>query len=183
MQSSALAFLVVITCHSSAASTKATVHYLGVGSNVDQSVMERRIGSKPLSAEPACAPDHRLAFTAIGTWPEPAFASVEPSPYAGQECHGVLYTLSLSQMARLCVSEMVPAGYSLLPVRCETYAGERVGAFALNANGPGRALEAIAGPIRPSRRYLELIREGARKSGLAPSWLDRLAKLQPAPGT
>jgi hypothetical protein len=159
--------------------TEPTVRYFGFGANVDQSVMERRIGSRPLAAEPAVAHGYRLAFTALGFGPEPAFASIEPAPARG-ECHGVLYTLDLPQMARLCASEGVPFAYLVSNVRCTTYDGARLGACALKANGPGRMVDSAFGRIRPSARYLNLIRAGAMNSGLSESWLEYLDALEPA---
>ncbi|KAJ1618139.1 hypothetical protein T492DRAFT_1094934 [Pavlovales sp. CCMP2436] len=155
-----------------------TMRYFGFGSNLDAKLMQRRIGSAPISAEPAIVYGHRLAFTAgTGFGPEPGFASLEPAARA--RCHGVLYTLELPQMARLCASEAVPIGYTPISVRCATYGGQTLSATTLRANGPGRLIEAAFGPIRPSARYLQLIRDGADASGLATEWLEYLAALEP----
>lgn len=157
-----------------------TVRYFGFGANVDQQLMRRRIGGAPLGAEPAAATGYRLAFTALGFGPEPGFASIERSVAGPSEIHGVLYTLDAAQMARLCASEAVPLAYSVISVRCATYDGRVVGACALQANGPGRIVEAAFGPIRPSERYLGVVRAGARASGLADSWLEYLETIEPA---
>lgn len=151
-----------------------TVKYLGIGSNVDPNVMRARIGSTPVRWEPALVREHRLAFTALGAGSEPAFASIEPTKGREiDECHGVLYTLTIGQLVRLCASEGVPFAYDLVSVPCETYSGRFTGACAFRAKGPGRIIEQLI-DLRPSRRYLDLIREGARKSGLSPSWRERL---------
>ena len=160
--------------------TGLTVRYFGFGANVDQQLMRRRIGSVPLGAEPAMATGYRLAFTALGFGPEPGFASIERSVGGPSEIHGVLYTLDAAQMAALCASEAVPLAYSVISLRCATYDGRTVGASALQANGPGRIVEAAFGPIRPSERYLGVIRAGARASGLADSWLRYLETIEPA---
>lgn len=159
-----------------------TVRYFGFGANVDQQLMQRRIGGTPLSAEPAMAKGYRLAFTALGFGPEPGFASIERSKMGDpSEIHGVLYTLDAAQMARLCATEAVPLSYSVISFRCTTYDGQAVGACALQANGPGLLVEAALGTIRPSERYLGVIRAGAKASGLADSWLQYLETIEAAP--
>lgn len=157
----------------------ATVRYFGFGANVDQELMRRRIGSVPLSAEPAVVRGHRLAFTATPGPGLPGVGSLEPS-YGQSECHGMLYTLSAAQMVRLCASEGLPVAYSLVSVPCIPYAGGgRVGASTLRAKGYGTLIESALGPIRPSERYIGVIRAGARASGLRDTWIEYLDSIVP----
>ncbi|KAG8459090.1 hypothetical protein KFE25_002497 [Diacronema lutheri] len=153
-----------------------SVRYFAYGANNDQQLMRRRIGSEPLAAEPAVAQGFRLAFTALGVPPEPGFASIEPA-HGLSECHGVLYTLTFEQMARLCATEAVPVAYAVVSLKVRTYHGQSVGAATLRANGVGALLESMFGPIRPSERYLNIIRAGARESGLSEEWLTHLGAL------
>lgn len=173
-----LRVLLVVAVVATARQPAATLRYFGFGSNVDTQLMRRRIGSEPLSAEPALVKGYRLAFTAamgIG----PGMGSLEPASQLQRECHGVLYTLTVEQMARLLASEGVPLAYSLINVRCMTYGGVPVSAAALRANGFGNIIESAMGPIRPSERYINLIRAGARDSGLTDEWQAYLATIKP----
>merc|ERR1719424_270716 len=152
-----------------------TVRYFAYGSNLAASVREGRRKLSPISAAPGFVKDHRLAFNMPGFSPsEPAFASIARAP--GEECHGGVYELGLSDWAKLCASEGVPFGYRVTDVEVELYAGERVQAWTLEGGLP-----AFVGDLPPSERYLALLRDGARELGLTRAWQERLAQVQTAP--
>ena len=76
-----------------------------------------------------------------------------------------------------CASEGVPLAYRIITVSVKRYDGRERRAYTLQAavRFPGGALERA-----PSRRYLDLIRDGARESGLRDSWLEKLDSISPA---
>ncbi len=163
------------------------VRYFSFGSNMLRSVLEGRRGIVPLARTPAVCADHRLAFTALGIPPfEPAFASLEPA--AGRSCHGVLYTLALPDWLRLCASEGVPFAYRTIPVQVRAYAAgmapenasEFISAMSLRSFQPQTLLSLPPLELRPSKRYLGLIKAGAAESGLTQAWQKELAAQRPA---
>ena len=109
------------------------VSYFAFGSNMASSVLEGRRGLRPLAPrQRALARGFKLAFTLPGFAPlEPAFASLEEA--AGEECHGVLYTLSPLDWLRLCASEGVPFGYRVVTVQLQLYDGRKQEAYSLQA--------------------------------------------------
>lgn len=149
------------------------VRYFAYGSNLAASVREGRRQLRPLSTSCGFVRDARLAFNMPGFGPaEPAFASLQAAP--GQECHGGVFELDLSDWLKLCVSEGVPfGGYTVKSVDVELYSGGTVPAFTLVGGLPF--------DLPPSERYLSLIRDGAQELGLTRAYQDRLAKVQIAP--
>eukprot|EP00899_Mesostigma_viride_P024271 jgi/Mesvir1/5028/Mv02236-RA.1 len=144
------------------------IPYFAFGANLNQRVLRGRRGITPLAQEPAVLKQYRLAFNMLSLSAlEPSFASVEPSA-AGDEVHGVLYRLTRSQFLSLCRSEAVTV---------HPYEGTQQTAFTLRtSDGPWRSPWGLDVP--PSRRYLGLIREGARESGLREEWLEHLRNLK-----
>jgi hypothetical protein len=157
------------------ASASVTVRYFAYGANLAAAVREGRRQLSPVSAAPGLVRDHRLAFNVPGFSPmEPAFASIARAP--GDECHGGVYELSVSDWLRLCASEGVPFGYRVCGVDVELYDGSTVPAWTLEAGLPS-----AFGDLPPSERYLQLIRDGAQELGLTRTWQQRLAQVQAAP--
>ena len=123
----------------------------------------------------------RLAFNMIGFSPqEPAFASIKPSSNKDDECHGGVFQLTLFDWFRLLASEGVPfggpLGYQVREVTVQLYSGGSVKALTL-----GSGLLASPVELPPSKRYLGLIRTGARELGLTSAWQRRLADIQTTP--
>lgn len=171
--------LVLLSCswNSAAASVPAdgagiVVRYFAYGANLASTVREGRRQLRPLSTACGFVKDSRLAFNMPGFGPaEPSFASLRTSP--GQECHGGIFELTLSDWLKLCASEGVPFGYAVREVQVELYAGGSVSAFTLVGGLPF--------DLPPSERYLSLIREGARELGLTAAYQERLSRVQTAP--
>uniref|UniRef100_A0A7S3SXV2 gamma-glutamylcyclotransferase n=1 Tax=Strombidinopsis acuminata TaxID=141414 RepID=A0A7S3SXV2_9SPIT len=169
------------------------VEYFAIGSNMKEEVMTKRRRITPVApARPAVAPNHELTFDVPGlSVLEPAFAAIKPNE--GRECHGVLYTLTPADWLRLLASEGVPLAYRPVPLTVECYDGRRVEAMSLGVGagiptaqfrGTRKGVDDVAEiQPRPSQRYLNLLREGARESGLAATWVEYLEGLQPAPGS
>ncbi|MCX4243099.1 gamma-glutamylcyclotransferase family protein [Paraliomyxa miuraensis] len=145
------------------------------GSNLHPEVRERRRGLLPSAVVPAVLSDWRLSFELPGLpLVEPAMASIVPAP--GHEVHGLLLRFSPEQLATLERSEGGGLFYETVQVHARSYAGERIRAVAFKARP-----ELVVAERPPSRRYLALIREGARRSGLHSDYCRKLDALPHAP--
>lgn len=139
------------------------VWYFAFGANMCSRVLAARRVT-PLAREPAKLPDYRLAFLEKGfPFFEPAFASIEPAP--GDTVHGVL--LQLEQRGFAFIDSTESPGYRLLEVDVIGRDSGRVCAATYASRRPVQGLV-------PSRRYLELICEGARENGLPGDYVRRL---------
>ncbi|KAL7554287.1 hypothetical protein ACHAWF_017737 [Thalassiosira exigua] len=170
------------------------LYHFGVGSNLSRTKLEGRsfTGRKirPKSMEPCLIRHCRLAFNFRGAPPlEPSFGSefifrrtdsAPLAPYGAEECHGALIKLSARDYDLVYQSEGgargALCGYEEIIVACEPYDETKppVKAVALRVRehqrfGPGRR------EAPPSKRYMDIIREGARELGLDEryrKWLD-----------
>ena len=139
------------------------VHYFAFGANMSSVVLRRR-GIVVLSREPARLRGHRLVFDLAGIpWVEPAFASIVPDPE--HDVYGVLYRLAPDQLDR--VNSYEGPGYSVIEVEVE---GERSGIQRSSTYQTRRP----ASGLRPSRRYLRVLGEGARENDLPASYIREL---------
>jgi hypothetical protein len=128
------------------------------------SAILRRRRIEVLSRERARLSGYRLVFDLAGfRWVEPAFASVVPDPE--HDVYGVLYRLTPEQLGRIDGYE--GPGYSAIEVEVE---GERSGTMRSRAYQTKRP----ASGLRPSRRYLRVLCDGARENDLPPSYLREL---------
>ncbi len=128
------------------------------GGNMNPGVLSERRKISPLESVPGRLEDYRLAFNTRGfPWIEPAFANVEHAP--GACVHGVLHRLTEEQFARLDRYEWGGVAYRHLELDVTAYDGRRIRARVYSARYVSR-------DKNPSCRYLTLIREGARLSGL-----------------
>jgi len=81
------------------------LQYLAFGANLSDAILrERRI--KPLAAQPFTLRDFGLRFDHPAPWSGCGYASAEPAP--GETLHGMLYTLSERDAARMDFYEVVP---------------------------------------------------------------------------
>ena len=107
--------------------------------------------------EISCAVMGRVTYEqvrAFGEW-----------PYPEHDVYGVLYRLAPDQLDR--VNSYEGPGYSFIEVEVE---GERSGTKRASTYRTKRS----ASGLRPSRRYLRVLCEGARESGLPPSYIREL---------
>ncbi len=160
----------------------APTFYFAYGSNVLSDVIEGRRGCRPLSRTAALCTGHRLTFSMIGLpGIEPAFANIEDS--VRDTCHGVLYELQFFDWLKLCASEGVPFAYKVVEVNIRPYSGTPapndpvIRALTLQSRQPQTLLGLPSLELRPSRRYIELLRKGSVEAGLAPSWRSKLENL------
>ena len=137
--------------------------YFAYGANMRGEVLRRR-RVQPLSSEASWVRDYELVFEEPGIpLIEPAFASVRARP--GAVVHGVLHRLSAPDMERLDGYE--GSGYQRVTVTARGARSGEVEAGLYLARSPRAGL-------RPSRRYLRHLIEGAREHGLPTSWVARL---------
>jgi len=136
------------------------------GGNMNPRVLRARRGIEPRESVAGCLPGYRLVFNARGVpWLEPAFANVEPA--TGEEVHGVLHRLTAGQMARLDLFEGGGMAYRHLNLEVRAYDGRTLQARVYSAIR-------VTAPKNPSCRYLNILREGARRHRLAPAYLQML---------
>ena len=173
------------------------VYYFGVGSNMLRSKVENRCvdGKGPIeidSMQPAFVRNYQLAFDVRGFVPlEPAMASIRPvtTPetskrgqpllaYAKPECHGSLIHVSAQNYERIMKSEGIHAnatnpGYQEVVVQAIPYGPNHqapVQAIALQARPHVRLQRDGA----PSRRYMNILQEGAAELQLERGYQDYL---------
>jgi len=139
------------------------VHYFAFGANMSSAVLRRR-GIVVLSREAGRLRGHRLVFDLAGIpWVEPAFASIVPD--SAHDVYGVLYRLAPDQLKR--INSYEGAGYSFIEVEVE---GERSGIQRSSACQTRRPTSGL----KPSRRYLRILSEGARENDLPASYICEL---------
>ncbi|KAG2427250.1 hypothetical protein HXX76_012446 [Chlamydomonas incerta] len=167
----------------------------------------------PLESHAASLPGWTLSFRMLGLpYTEPGFATIEqvgagagagtgsstgggsgtssavsaaPSGRWKSEVHGVLHQLKPADWATVMATEGVgstDSGYKVVEVEVRRYDGVAVRALTLEGqtaslHSPGR------GPVAPSKRYLGLLRDGARHHGLNPEYITFLDSLQPYDGS
>ena len=131
------------------------VRMFAYGANMSPRVLARR-GIAARASEAAHLPDFRLVFDQPGIpLIEPAFADIEPAP--GQVVWGVLHTIGAGDAARL--DRFETRDYRTIEVQVVGRTSGTVTARAYRAARPVRG-------IRPSRRYLQVLSEGARSFDL-----------------
>ena len=206
------------------ATTKKVYRYFGYGSNVIPSTMKalRQIEVREVTA--AVLPDYELKFTSSAfVRPVPVANDLTKNnndnidgnvddnnndddtlPRSGQVVHGLLYTLSEDEFAKVGQTEGVPFAYRWVGVRVYPYQGDgkQAGKDCLNDQDsmPVEAYTLVEptpassqqrqqqqqkqnrrdNSIPPSGSYLGLIREGARLWKFDRSYQDKLATIEAA---
>lgn len=168
-------------------------------------------GIHPLNATAAVLPGYELVFLGSGGRLEPSTAFVVPSSRKQRlendngVVHGVMYTLTAEDFARVGWTEGVPFAYRWQ--RCPVYpyvgrAGEDVGSSVLAAAAAAAAAKpsesstttlsceaftlvspkggVIADNVPPSASYLDIIQRGARHWNLDASYQTKLAAIPTA---
>ncbi|MCA9523362.1 MAG: gamma-glutamylcyclotransferase [Myxococcales bacterium] len=135
------------------------------GANMSpRSLARRRI--VPRASSHARLEGHELVFNAPGLPPfEPAFANVRPKP--GATVYGVLHWLDPADQVRL--DRLEGAGWLYKRVGCDVFGpGDEPYHAFLYRSWPRFPA------FRPSRRYLELLVDGAQHFGLPDAWCQML---------
>jgi 2-hydroxychromene-2-carboxylate isomerase len=140
-----------------------TLWYFAFGSNMSPGTFVERRRMRPLATRWGWLAGHRLCFDLPIGPGERGCASVVADPDA--RVGGVLYRITDDDAARLDRTEL---GYRRIAVEVDADGGGRLAAFTYQStlSKPGRL---------PSRRYLDLLLDGARTHGLPAdyvAWLD-----------
>lgn len=148
-------------------------------------MFQGRRGIKPLQAFPCTLRGFTLAFDLPGIpWFEPAMGNLRACQHASGcgEClvHGVAYRISSAQMEHLCSTEL---SYFLAVHRAETYPQRHsIDVEVLLVRDDVELLpDHLLEHARPSTRYLDLLRNGAKEHGLHQDWVAYLHALPAAP--
>ncbi len=143
---------------------EAELRYFAFGANMASRVVRTRRRVNPSRAEAACLTGYRLVFEDRGIpLLEPAFASIRED--TGGEVWGVLYHFTADEFA--CLDRFEGPNYRLIEVEVEGRESGRQSAFAYVA------CRVVKGK-RPSRRYLDLLKEGAIEHQLPGRYLEEL---------
>jgi cation transport regulator ChaC len=143
------------------------VWYFAYGSNMHHSALRERRGMQPTEWRVARVPGYRLRFNLDGR-PKGKAAPANICPDPECELWGVLYRITRRELLRLDSSEGVPGRhYRHVVVPAEDTDGNTVTAVAYMAHG--NETDGV-----PSRRYISLLREGARVHGLPEAWVQYL---------
>ena len=160
-----LAFLIT----KSTCLTPKVYRYFGYGSNVLTSTMRALRQIEPMDATAAILPDYELRFDGPGDRGiEPSAAFV--APCASKQVHGIMYTLSPEDFAKVGKTEGVPFGYRWKRCWVHPYVGngEKAGYDAIGSVRPVEAFT-LESPslgeedIPPSSSYFDLVKEGAKQ--------------------
>jgi hypothetical protein len=157
------------------------IWYLSYGSNMNPVVLSERRKVYPIQSLPCTVPGYELNFNYRGVpYFEPSFASIHrikefPRKNRLIEAHGVIHLISKREMWAIRLSEGGNGhdglGYDLQEVTVTTYSGKKEKVVTLIYP----EVEGLS--AHPSRRYMNLILEGARVSGLAFSYQTYLQTL------
>lgn len=145
-----------------------SVWYFAYGANMGTEILVRRRGVQPLRSEVARLEGYRLIFSQAGV-PiiEPCFASIEAAP--GEAVYGVVHNLAVDTAEHL--DQFEGPTYQRIAVSVEGSNNGLINAWTYRARHP------IAG-LLPSRRYLNLIINGAREFALPEDYI-RFLESQP----
>lgn len=142
------------------------------GSNMHPLKRLQRGQIKIQATIPGILDNWRLVFDLPGLrLLEPAMASI--SPEVGHQVHGVLLRLEEQEFKKLIRSEGGSEYYQVIQCQVRTYDNQIIEALAFKT----RHDKAANHPIIPSKRYMTLIRQGAKLSHLDNQycqWLDNL---------
>ena len=127
------------------------------GSNMNERLFRERRHMTPIETRIGRLENHRLCFSVAGGMRPGVSAPANIADDPGGTVHGVLYLLPLRKFVRLDASEGTQYGY--LWTEVEDAKGNRLLVVTYKLRWP-------APEGRPSRRYLNLLREAARQRGL-----------------
>jgi len=160
--------------------SESNIFYLAYGSNLCSATFLGRRGIRPISSTNVRVPSLHLTFDLPGlAYLEPCFANVSTSPPKDKSWWktglvGVVYEVTPDDFARILATEGGGAAYTLhTALALPLDGGEEVLATTLLAPEERKRHT----NAQPSRRYLDLLRTGARENGLPGeycAWLDGL---------
>lgn len=156
-----------------AAEDEFLVNYFAYGSNVGSKTFSTRRNIQPKSVQNGKILDYRLSFNVPGVpFLEPAFASV--TRQKGEETHGACYTITKDEFRYLLQTE---GSYDVVDVDVFVYGDNRDIEEVVKAKTLTHRDVAARRDLQPSKRYRDLIVEGAKERGLEKSWVEFLEKM------
>ncbi|TGZ79650.1 hypothetical protein EX30DRAFT_294771, partial [Ascodesmis nigricans] len=162
------------------------VYYLAYGSNLSSSVFQGRRGVRPLSSTPVHVPSLNLCFNLAGiAYIEPCMANVY-GPSWTQGLVGVVYEVTPEDYAKIWATEGGGSSYQDIVVPCYPLPPNSLSPTADPNTTPIKAHTLFASDPRmlrptdpqPSRRYLDLLRTGAREHELPKPYVGYLDALR-----
>ena len=142
-------------------------YYFAIGSMCHMMSWRNR-GLTPLSSQPAEVFNFKLIFTGDGGW-------AEASRDEGSSFHGVLHTVTASDLAKLDEVEEI---YDRVPCRCRTYDDGQMKDAWIYTMKNDEAIKASLGADKPPKeRYLSIIIEGCKHHNVAKSHVDWLQSI------
>jgi len=141
--------------------------YFAYGSNMGAAALRAK-GVVPMASAPARLPGYALRFSVRHFFAhEGGVGNIEPD--ADDEVWGVLHRLGADALGALDAAELYPQGY------------DRIEVEVIGAHGAlQRALTYVGTPgfhdpqALPTRRYLNILLQGAVEAGLPATWIGRL---------
>ena len=149
------------------------VNYFAYGSNVGSKTFSTRRNIQPKSVQNGKILDYQLSFNVPGVpFLEPAFASVTRKK--GEETHGVCYMITKDEFRYLLQTE---GSYDVVDVDVFVYGDKDIEGVLMKAKTLTHRDVAARRDLQPSKRYRDLIVEGAKERGLEKSWIEFLEKM------
>lgn len=149
-------------------------YYFGYGSNMSARALKAK-GVTPLSAEPAILEDWRLTFNMPDFFLiEGGTGNIETA--SGHAVHGVLYSCRSEHLEVLDELEAVGVAYRRVKTMVSTYSGRSVSAYVYVG-----IAERLKEGYQPSRRYLNILVQGAEQMQLDPAYVKLLKALEVRP--
>ena len=149
------------------------VNYFAYGSNVGSKTFSTRRNIQPKRVQNGKILDYQLSFNVPGVpFLEPAFASV--TRQKGKITHGVCYTITKDEFQYLLQTE---GSYDVVDVDVVVYGDKDIEGVLMKAKTLTHRDVAARRDLQPSKRYRDLIVEGAKERGLEKSWIEFLEKM------
>lgn len=147
------------------------IYYFGYGSNMNLISLKAK-GVTPHLCIPSVLEGWRLTFSVPDFFKiEGGTGNIEPEP--GHIVHGVLYQCDQKDLASLDEIEALGICYERKKLVVRNYQGETFQAFVYIG-----IKSRMENHHKPSQRYLNILIQGATKSGLDPSYIETLKKTE-----
>jgi hypothetical protein len=124
------------------------IYYFAYGSNLNPKILLRR-KIIPLQVQKVILRDYKIIFNIKGYFFDPWYANIIPSK--GDNVEGVMYKINKSDFDTLTLYEI---GYNILEVSVHLVSDIYINALTFNNNN-------LIHDNKPSKRYLQLIVDGA----------------------
>lgn len=148
------------------------LYYFAFGSNLEPGVFMTRRKMKPTEIIPGVLPKWQLIFDYAGLpGIEPCFGNIKANEIA--EVHGIAYKITTKEFDYLLSTE--GSSYTTIAVDIQAYDGRVITAYTLVV--PQSSTFILKTFDVPSKRYMNLIRSGAKYHQLHPSYIEYLQSL------